>query len=273
MTATTQTVTVPDGAVLHLEIHGTPSLAQPSLLFLHYYGGSPSTYALTLRQSKLDGMHSILYHARGWAPSTGPDDPAAYSIRAMSGDLAQIVRETGADAHGAGFILVGHSMGAKVAQHYAATAQPSRLKGLLLLAPAPLRGLRFPDEVKAQQRAGYEGPASVEYVLDHVLTAGPGALPAQARRQCIVDSLRGNDHARAAWPGYGAEEECGVECKDIEVPVLVLRGDRDFEREVVGELGVKEGWRNEVLEGCGHLVPLERPDVVARELKRFVDTL
>ncbi len=138
MTPTTQTVTVPDGAVLHVEIHGTPSPAQPSLLFLQYYGGSPSTYALTLRQPELDGVHSILYHARGWAPSTGPDDPAAYSIRAMSGDLAEIVCATGVDAHGgAGFILVGHSMGAKVAQHYAATAKRRALKVCYCWRPRP----------------------------------------------------------------------------------------------------------------------------------------
>lgn len=160
-------------------------------------------------------------------------------------------------------------MGAKVAQYYAATAPSPALKGLILVAPAPLRGLSLSPEMKAQQQAAYQSAEGVRFVLEHVLTAGPGALSEEVVEQCVRDSMRGDEGARRAWPEYGAEEDYGGLEGRVGVPVLVLRGDRDFEREVVGEVGGEWGWRNRVVEGCGHLIPLERPERLGREVVEF----
>lgn len=263
------TITTSDGSTLHFETCGKPSSSHPSLVFLHYYGGSPSTWAPLLRQSHLHPFHKVLYHARGWAPSTGPNEAEAYSIAAMSSDLAAIIGATSLNNHESGFVLVGHSMGAKVAQHYAATAKPSHLKGLFLVAPAPLRGLQLPAEAKQQQRAAYQSAESVQFVLDNVLTAQSGALPAEVVRQVVSDSLRGNDFAKAAWPEYGMEEDYSELVREISVPVISLRGDKDFERDNVGLLGVDQGWSNKTVENCGHLIPLEQPEILASELFEF----
>lgn len=264
-----QTITVSDGSTLYFETQGKPSLSRPSVVFIHYYGGSPSTWAPLLRQSSLHPFHTILYHARGWTPSTGPNDPKAYGIATMSSDLAAIITATGVDRHESGFLLVGHSMGAKVTQHYAAMAKPSHLKGLLLVAPAPLRGLQLPPEAKQQQRTAYQKAESVEFVLNNVLTAGPGTLSTEVTEQCVRDSLRGNDYAKTAWPDYGMEQDYGELVGEINVPVLALRGDKDFERDTVGLLGVQQGWSNKTVENCGHLIPLEQPEKLAEELFKF----
>ncbi|KKY14808.1 putative alpha beta [Diplodia seriata] len=158
------TTTTTDNTTLHLYTHNAPSPPRPSLILLHYWGGSPTTWTpLLAAHPSLRTANAITYHARGWAPSTGPDpdDPGAYGTAAMSRDLAAVVRAAALDdphLAPAGFVVVGHSMGAKVAQHYAATAGSGcqGLRGLVLVAPAPLGGLRFPPEVKEQQRSAYE---------------------------------------------------------------------------------------------------------------------
>ena len=61
----------------------------------------------------------------------------------------------------------------------------------------------------------------------------------------------------------------------IEVPVLVVAGelDRLFDLGMVEE---EVHWRNRggtlvVIEECGHLIPLEKPGVLAGEIEKFVD--
>ncbi|KAL9096483.1 MAG: hypothetical protein Q9165_001480 [Trypethelium subeluteriae] len=271
MAKSRDTITTDDGSILHYEIHGTPSASHPSLVFLHYYGGSPTTFAPLLSQPSLQPFHKLLYHARGWSPSTGPADPTAYGISTMSADLSALLAHTNIAHNPSGFILIGHSMGAKVAQHYAATGASPLLRGLLLVAPAPLRGLSLPPEAQAQQRAAYQSAEGVRFVLDNVLTAGPGTLGQDVVEQCVRDSMRGNEGATAAWPEYAAGEEYGALQERVSVPVVVLRGDRDFEREVVGELGTEQGWVNRVVEDCGHLIPLEKPERLGKELLDFVE--
>lgn len=188
----------------------------------------------------------------------------------MSSDLAAILFATGCLQEDARFVLVGHSMGAKVAQHYAATASPHQLKGMVLVAPAPLRGMELPEEAKRQQRAAYQTTESVEFVLNHVLAAGPGTLAEDVVASCVKDSLRGSDWAKSAWPDYSMGENYGDLANKIRVPVLVLRGDRDFERNVVGILGVGAEWINKDVKTCGHLIPLEQPTQLGDDITAFI---
>jgi pimeloyl-ACP methyl ester carboxylesterase len=280
----TGTITTDDGAVLHYETIGQPSPTRPSLVFHHYYGGSPLTYKYVLSQACLDGYHKILYHARGWFPSTGPkpstlapsQNAKAYGIEALSSDLEAIISATGLRDHRAGFVIIGHSMGGKVAQHYAASTPSPGLKGLILVAPAPLHGLKFPEDAKKQQLEAYKSASNVRFVVENVLTAGPGSLSDEDLQQCVHDSMRSNEEAAAAWPEYACEENFGELEEGLtngKVPVLVLRGDKDFERDLVGDMGTAKGWVARTVRDCGHLIPLERPEILSDEIAKFVEGL
>ncbi|KAI0812917.1 alpha/beta-hydrolase [Xylaria sp. FL0064] len=273
MATSTHTVDVGDGVTLHYETYGQRSSSPPSLVFHHYYGGSPATFKHVLSQPTIQPFHKVLYHARGWFPSTGPSASDAYSTAALSSDLSSIISDAGLTNQEAGFILVGHSMGGKIAQHYAATKSSPALKGLVLVAPAPLAGMELPPDKKAEQRAAYQSEDGVRFVLENVLTAGPGTLDKEAMDQCIRDSMRGNEAATAAWPDYASAENHGDLEGKIQVPVLVLRGDKDFERGLFEELGTDLGWTQKTIQDCGHLVPLEKPEYLADEIRRFVDGL
>ncbi|RYC54787.1 hypothetical protein CHU98_g11422 [Xylaria longipes] len=133
------------------------------------------------------------------------------------------------------------------------------------------RGLDLPPEIKAQQRAAYQSADGVRFTLENVLTSRPGTLNEEVMNQCIQDSMRGNEAATAAWPDYASAEDYGELEEKIKVPVLVLRGDRDFERHIVRQLGTKLGWIHKTIEDCGHLIPLEKPKCLAKEILKFVE--
>ncbi|KAL6229507.1 hypothetical protein BDW75DRAFT_97523 [Aspergillus navahoensis] len=283
------------GTTLHIRVSrpSTP-IGKPLIVFLHYWGGSSSTwYKLTSTDSQTSIANKYPTAAvdlRGWGKSTGPvyDPGSAYSVTAMAADTASVLSrlETDADyndflAHG--FILVGHSMGAKVALATLSVLPAhllERLKGLVLVAPAPPTALELPGEMKEQQRAAYETQSSVRWTVENIL-ARVDRL-SQKDLECLVhDSLAGNDLSKAAWPLYGMREDISnLVSKTIRgkgIRVRILAGELDVvepqERvqvevcQYLKELGANVSFR--IVEGVKHLIPLEMPQAVRDEISIF----
>ena len=101
---------------------------EPALVFLHYWGGSARTWNTVIQQLSTD-FRCVAYDQRGWGGSDAP--PQGYSLWDLTLDARQIVQALGLRR----FVLVGHSMGGKIAQ-LLASQQPPGLEGLVLVAPA-----------------------------------------------------------------------------------------------------------------------------------------
>ncbi|KAL5358968.1 Alpha/Beta hydrolase protein [Aspergillus floccosus] len=277
--------------------HSSNTQTKPLLVFLHYWGGSSSTWhKLTSPTSptSLASSYPILaVDLRGWGKSTGPsaEDGSSYSIFAMASDTASLLEHLSNDqkenhllAHG--FVLVGHSMGAKVALGTVASLPAhlrQQLRGLVLVAPAPPGPLELPAEMKEQQKAAYASEESIRWTVENVL-ASPGNLDDEDTRLVVQDSLSGNQLAKEAWPTYGMREDISGRVREA----LASMGSADLRvRIIVGDLDVvepKERVDAEVrgfLEECGipvvlkiaagvkHLVPLECPEIVYQEVSVF----
>ncbi|EPE34612.1 alpha/beta-Hydrolase [Glarea lozoyensis ATCC 20868] len=250
---------------LHTSITGNPS-SLPTLVFLHFWGGSSATYAPLI--SHLTSYHTISIDFRGLGLSTGPDDQSAYSIKHLALDIEDLLSKLALRD----ILLVGHSMGGKVAQLIAGRNNTPNLKGLILIAPAPPTPLVLPDDLREQSYTAYETRESCEFVIRNVLTSS--TLTDEATEALVRDMLRGNRHARRAWPEYGMAEDIREEVKGMRCPVLVAAGENDvvetrerLEREVVG---CYEGGEMVVVEGVGHLMVVEAPAEVARVVEEFV---
>lgn len=99
-----------DGAVLHAD---TRWGATPALVFLHYWGGSRRTWRPVLARLQPDQAF-VNYDQRGWGDSV--DAPGPYDIQRLADDAQSVVATSGYSD----YVLVGHSMGGKVAQALAA---------------------------------------------------------------------------------------------------------------------------------------------------------
>lgn len=261
----------PDGTRLVTYVRNAHVTDKPTLIFLHHWGGSPRLFEPLLRESGIASHPTVTYHARGWSPSTGPDDASKYGVPEMASDLEQVIASTVTPK---GVVLIAHSMAGKVAQYYVATRsgpQRERVKGLVLVAPAPLWSIFTPPEIKEQSRAAYYDAVMAEGGIRGVITARPDSLDDATVKLLVEDAMRGSKHAIDQWPEYGSSCDYAHLETQVPGPVLVLRGDKDFQKDYVGLLGMDKGWSNITVPDCGHMMHLEQTNVLGEHIKAFVE--
>ena len=240
---------------------------EPSLVFLHYWGGSSRTWNEVIAQLA-DEHRSIALDHRGWGES---DTPAqGYRISDLVNDAQGVINALELKR----YVIVGHSMGGKTAQ-LLASRRPAGLAGLVLVAPSPPSPTVLPKEQREALLHAYDSRESVAYVRDHILTALP--LTDAQKERVIEDSLRGAPAAKQAWPTQAMLEDIRSNARLINVPTLVLSGERDqvdptsrLREELLPYIS---GSQLQVLPQVGHLPMLEAPEAVAAAIRQFVATL
>ncbi len=163
------------------------------------------------------------------------------------------------------YLLVGHSMGGKVAQ-VEAGRRPPGLAGLVLVAPAP----PTPMQVRAGMLASYQWREGVAEALK--LLAGPGLDDAR-REQVIEDTLRGDADAKRSWTGDGMSLDVGAALVGIELPFEIVLAEHDWvERESVLRPAFARFLPSAAITtvfGAGHLIPLRRPTPLPKPVGAF----
>jgi pimeloyl-ACP methyl ester carboxylesterase len=237
-----------------------------TLVFLHLWGGSHRTFAPVIA-SLASGCAVVSYDHRGWGAAR--DLPGPYGISELADDALAVIAGLGLGR----YVLVGHSMGGKVAQ-LAASRRPEGLAALALIAPAPPRPAVDAKAAEALTHA-FDSRETVSDALQRMLTARP--LPPDLQEQMIDDGLAGNREAQLAWPLGGITEDITAATTAIEVPVQVLAGRQDRvdppESLEANLLPFIPGARMTVLEETGHLSPLEVPEQIAKELDQLTSLI
>jgi pimeloyl-ACP methyl ester carboxylesterase len=221
-----------------------------TIVLIHGFGTSERLWEGVLPHLKGDALTLDL-------PGFGDSDDERYSVDGMADAVQE--RLTGLER----FVLVGHSMGAKVAAVLAAR-RPAGLSGLLLVAPSPLS----PEPMTAQDRralkAAYGQP---ELLRAHYTQITRQPLSADVMAQLLLDGTRGSGEAWNAWPDSGSREDRASEVRRIEVPISLLTSEDDpvISPQVVAQhlLPIFSGAALTRLLGSGHLLPLELPTEVA----------
>ena len=231
---------------------------EPAFVFLHYFGGSHRSWSEVT--AHLPGFRCIAPDLRGFGDSDASG--SGYSVDESADDVAALVDEMDLE----NYVLVGHSMGGKIALALAAR-RPRGLQRLVLIAPSPPTPEPIVDEERTRLLEGYGDRRAAEKTF-RAITALP-VSPA-LRERVIKDNLRTSRVAWRAWLERGSREDISARMSDIEVPVLVLAGECDegmtpdlLQREVVERIG---GAQMRVVRGAGHLLPIEAPQEIAQAL-------
>jgi pimeloyl-ACP methyl ester carboxylesterase len=203
-----------DGVQLYAD---TRSGTAPSLVFLHYWGGSRRTWQPVLTRLHPDQAF-VNYDQRGWGDSANA--PGPYDMKRLADDAQSVIATLGYTD----YVLVGHSMGGKVAQALAAR-RPAGLAGVVLVAPAPAAPVGSTEELQQLRMHAYDDKQTVQQSIDRMLTYQ--TLTAELRKQVVEDSLRAGDEARLAWPKHGLVQDVSAGLATVDVPVLVLAGSHD----------------------------------------------
>jgi len=229
----------------------------PTLVFLSFWGGSSRTWAPVMEGlSATNRCVAIDY--RGWGQSS--KEATNYNLETLADGVVGIIGELGLK----NYIIVGHSMGGKIAQLIAAR-HPTGLKQLILIAPAPPSALEVPKEVRQKMVESYQGREGVMGIIS--------ALPlTNDRRELIVEEiLRGSPGAKRAWPEQGMIEDISAKASKITVPVHIIVGSADV---VETEASLRRAFgkvipsaKFTVLPGASHMAPLEATAEVVNAIR------
>jgi pimeloyl-ACP methyl ester carboxylesterase len=245
---------------LHVEDLGTNA---PALVFLHYWGGSSRTWR-HVTQNLRPAFRTIALDQRGWGQSDKPTD--GYTLAALADDAQRLIESLDL-GH---YILVGHSMGGKVAQ-LLGSRHPVGLAGLVLVAPSPPSPIRVPLEVRQGMVNAYDSRESILATVRQVLTASP--LQRDDLETVVQDSLQGAPAAKVAWPLAVSQEDISAQAALIRVPTLVIAGEKDqvdppavLQQELMTCIPHAT---MQILSGIGHLSPLEAPGDLSDLIRDF----
>lgn len=261
----------------------------PLALLHHANGFCAATWDLVARPLR-ERYRVVGMDARGHGDSSKPEGPEAYAWPEFGADLAAVARVLAAEHGGSVALGLGHSFGG-TSMVMAAAAEPGLFGRLLLVDPVlppppelarvdPQRGLRadklvegarkrrtlWPD--RAEARASWRekplfadwDPRALELYLDHGMADRPDG---QVELKCSGET-------EATIFSQGFEFDVWKLAEAVGVPVLLLWATRgDFPRAVYEQFAARLGdGRVEDVES-GHLVPMERPELVLDAVRRF----
>lgn len=229
---------------------------EPALVFLHYFGGSGRVWDGVVAQLGTD-YEAAAPDLRGFGSAGSM--PGPYTLGAYAEEVEDLIHRRGFERT----ILVGHSMGGKIALSLAAR-RPAWLAGLVLVAPSPPTPEPMSEADRAGMLAGYGQPAAA-LATARKIVARPLAPALLA--QVVEDMLRSAEPAWAAWLQEGSREDISAGVGRLSVPAVVVSGTQDktiptsvLASEVLPRL---ERGRLVTIPDAGHLLPLEAADEVA----------
>jgi len=229
----------------------------PPLLLVHGAGGSRLDWPAALR--RLPGARVLTLDLPGHGRSTGPGRD---TIEGYAQDVCQFLDRLGLERA----VLVGHSMGGAIAQQVA-LCNPDRVAGLVLIAT----GSKLPIDPALPQRILDAPDATLDWIINNAW--GPQ----------ITDDLRALAHQRMAQTPPSVLRGDYLACQSFDMrdrlhkitaPALIIAATDDrmvhlsFSETLAGRIPRAA---LVVIQGAGHMLPLERPAEVARAVTEWLE--
>jgi pimeloyl-ACP methyl ester carboxylesterase len=250
-----------DGTNISYRVEGTGPL---TLVFVHGWAGSSGYFGPTLRFLDLARTRVVRVEMRGHGGSE-PGRAEGLGLEQAAEDILQVAHAVGARQ----FVLLGFSLGAKVAQ-YVAVRAPQRVAGLVLVAGCPVTEIPLPREMLDDwyARVG-NGPALA------AITERYASRPISSE---ILESIARDAEGIPAPALSGLLEEClrvsfAESMHAAQMPSLVVGGVQDqiFGPDML-RLTVVDGLPHArlALLDCGHEIPVELPRELAAIIEAFL---
>lgn len=214
----------------------------------------------------------ITFDNRGCGQSDCPDVP--YTVEMMANDTLGLLDALGVvKAH-----VLGHSMGASIAQYIAATS-PERVRKVFLLTPFPMINVAAGYSLAVTLRmleAGVPFKLIIETRIPWLFS--PGFIASQVQVDTFIEKT-------AAYPypqplvGFRRQLEA-LEAFDsspllsrIVAPTFILSGERDIISPPIQAEVLRKGISHVdllVAPGAAHLLPVEQPEFCVNTIRTFL---
>ncbi len=260
----------------------------PLLVMLHWLGGSAHTWDAVASGLAARGVECAALNLPGFGAAA---DVAGYTVEAMADHVqaeVQRLRRSLVTAENEGevaWFVAGHSMGGKVAAVLARrslndVAGLEGLSGLVLVSASPA-GPEPMTEEKRTEALGQMGESTGDDTKDRKRAekwvdenTGKVPLPEAVRSTAIAGVLEMNRRAFRRWMQAGSKEDWGPFVGQLPLPALIFAGSEDAG---LGEAAQREktlphvpGAQVIVLQGAGHLAPMEQPGELVERITQFI---
>lgn len=236
--------------------HTISGSGQSTLVFLHYFGGSQRTWTHVVGQLETQ-YRCVTVDLPGFGDAASI---AGFTVSEMSDALRKTLELLRHEP----VILVGHSMGGKVAMTLAADP-PGNVKQVILVAPSPL----LPEPMTEKQRATMTvaketSDGAVDFVKNGALS-----LTEEDLARGVEDVQRANDDAWKAWPQHGTREDWSERILRFATRTDLIVGEADqaipldFQKQHTLPLVKASGGTLIRLANAAHMLPYEAPAALA----------
>ena len=245
---------------------------------LHALGGSAAEFrpvAAALRP----GIRLVPIDLPGFGDAV---DLPGYTVAEMADVVIDRIRRDDS-AHGGRWLLLGHSMGGKVASVVARRALAGDdpvfgFAGVVLLAASPPTPEPMSEDKRAEMigwaRDGWLGENEARAFVE-ANTALP--LGGECDARTIDDLRRAAPDAWVHWLEHGSREDVSAVVGTLDVPAVIVAGEddddlgADAQPRLHGDVYPRA--RLVRLRETGHLVPQERPEEVAAAIAALADEI
>lgn len=238
-----------------------------TLFFLHGVGGGRAAWDRQLPYFSSRGYRCVAWDQPGYG-ATPLVEP--YTFENVAGALARQIDEPA--------VLVGHSMGGMVAQETYARF-PDKVRALVLsfTSPAFAGGGEFARQFIAARTGALDAGKTMAEVAGALMPTLRGsksdpegvALAIRTMSAVPADTYRKAVHLLTTF-----DRRAGL--AGIRVPTLLVAGSDDrVAPPAIHEKMAKRipGAKYALLEGCGHLGPMDQPQAFNATVEEFLDTL
>jgi 2-succinyl-6-hydroxy-2,4-cyclohexadiene-1-carboxylate synthase len=265
------------GIDLHVEIAGEKDL--PTIVFLHGFTGSTASWCEISKLLK-GKYRTVAVDLTGHGKSSIPEDVDRYSMDQQVEDLEALFAALSLNQ----FIMVGYSMGGRVALAYTAR-YPDRILSLILESSSP--GLKTENERMERKAADSrladriltDGlPIFVDFWESIPLFASQKSLASEKRLTVRKERLDQSEIGLAnslQGIGTGSQDSYWGSLGTINLPVLLITGELDTKFVNISREMQRffPNVSHETIEHAGHAIHVEKPDTFATMIEKHISEL
>jgi pimeloyl-ACP methyl ester carboxylesterase len=245
----------------------------PAIILLHGHTLDGRVFDPLVPGLEARGLRVIRPDLRGHGRSTRP--PQGYHWSHHGADVAAVLDAAGVERAA----VAGFSLGGGIALELAVTT-PARVESLCLIDPV-MPDRPFEEEFMASLKEvartartdGIQAAMAGPWLRCPLFTASLERPGVRDRLEAIVRDFPGAEYLAEARDRVERDWTVPERLAEIAVPTLVMVGGRDlpgFQAYADEAARGIPGARLEVIDGCGHLLPLEAPE---RVLELLLDHL
>ncbi|NJL44778.1 MAG: alpha/beta fold hydrolase [Leptolyngbyaceae cyanobacterium SM2_3_12] len=238
-------------------------VGQPTLVFLHYFSGAAASWQWVIDILKAE-YRCVALDLPGFGNAPPLGSPSLKNYGAFVG---QAISQLKLDR----VVLIGHSMGGKIALQVAADHISPGLEQVVLVAPSPATREPMPEAERDRLLAHPHSPENAEKTVS---SSSQMPLPAARQSLAVETHIQAADSAWRWWLLEGMNHSIADQMERVQVPVTVLASSDDpvipfqtIQQDVVNLLEPAELI---VLGEVGHLIPLEAPERLAQTIHQVI---